>query len=174
VDSKKKHQSKMIKYLEAKHVFGVVVAIVIILLFSIPFLIFRKKLQKKEKEEEKEFFETETIEKEIEKIEPEIEPRNENLEIKEINIVEEPMLEEIVEVPLTEPIQEMKTIQITEKPSNVDTFKVSKAKKKPIPGNLSSYYWVFEISFVDPKTNEMFEVHRRYSDFEWLINVLGM
>jgi hypothetical protein len=138
-----------------------------------------QKPQKKEKEEEKEFFESETIEKEIEKIEPEIEPKNENLEIKEITIVEEPMLEEpmleeIVEVPLTEPIQEMKTIQITEEPSNVDTFKVSKAKKKPIPGNLSSYYWVFEISFVDPKTNEMFEVHRRYSDFEWLINVLGM
>jgi hypothetical protein len=166
------------KFLEAKQMFGVAVAIVIILLFSIPFLYWRKKKQKiNEKEKEEEFFETETIKKEekIEEIGPNVEPlTHEILEIKEIDIVEEPIIEETFEVPLTKEIKEIEVVPKKDEGLTFENFNVSKAKKKPIPGNLSSYYWVFEISCVDSKTNEKFEVHRRYSDFEWLINVLGI
>eukprot|EP01080_Neovahlkampfia_damariscottae_P009152 gene9152-1240_t len=49
-------------------------------------------------------------------------------------------------------------------------FQVSEAKKKPVPGDLSKFHWVYEIKSIETETNTLNVVYRRYSDFKWLTN----
>ena len=41
-------------------------------------------------------------------------------------------------------------------------------------GDLSKFYWVYEIKSKETKSNTLNIVYRRYSDFEWLIKIFGL